>query len=400
MAARARAEEGARRLGEYTVGSYAAGCVILVVSNFSTAFGFFIWKSDSYYDQDIIWYRRWRWWAGFTCIFPLLVLFDCISYAMLPQSVISCFGGLSIVFTVLLAQAATVNMFGMFSWAGKIQQNLTRVEWLSILLVLCGSSLISIYDGVVNADDQHTTTMQEAADAVERLGTIGFVATAWVLAAVVCTFICRGGMAQFEGSGWVPYLCVVTAFTAGTTSAVSVAAMSVISTAIFAVADEGWDTITEWPGSSVWYGALAVAISVPLQYITLDATIRNSPLGLGVPAYQSFVAIMGLAASYIIWAPPSSAGTVFVSILSVGLVIVGLTMLCYRQSIREKEQEAAEALEKMDAESGKDGAPAAAPASAGAEINEATPLVPRGSDGFAVMDYTSGEYEGAVIKDL
>ena len=82
---------------------------------------------------------------------------------------------------------------------------------------------------------------------------------------------------------------------------------------------------------------------MPLQYITLDATIRNSPLGLGVPAYQSFVAIMGLAASYIIWAPPSSAGPVFVSILPVGLVIVGLTMLCYRQSLREKEQGAGEA---------------------------------------------------------
>ena len=391
MPASARAKEGARRLGEYTAGSYVGGCILLVISNFSTAFGFFIWKSDSYYDQHLEWYQRWRWWCGFTCIFPLLVLFDCLSYAMLPQSVISCFGGLSIVFTVLLAQAASMNLFGMFGFANKIQQNLTRVEWLSILCVLAGSSLISIYDGVVNADDQHTTTMQEAADAVVRGGTIGYCIMAWVVGFLCSWFICRGGMERFEGTGWVPYICVGTAFAAGTCSAVSVATMSVISTAIYAVADEGWDVVTDWPGTSVWYATMGIAISVPLQYVTLHATIKFSPLGLGVPAYQSFVAIMGLSASYVIWAPPSSAGTITVSIISTAMVIVGLAMLCYRQSIREHEEELAEAEEKKDAEGG-----ASAPACEGGP-NEATPLVPPGSE---VIDYTSGEYEGAVIKDL
>jgi len=380
-----QAAQGARRLGEYTAGSYAVGCILLVISNFSTAFGFFIWKSDSYYDQHRPWYTRWRWWAGFTCIFPLLILFDCISYAMLPQSVISCFGGLSIVFTVLLAQAASDNWFGWFGFAHRMKQNLTRFEILAIFVTLFGSSLISIYDGVANADDQHTTTMQEAADAVERPGTIGYTVMAWCFGYASIAFIYWGGYEKFAGTGWIPYICMATAFTSGVLSSVSVAAFSVVSTAIYAVADEGWQVVGDWPGTSVWYAVMALIIAMIPQYITLHATIKHSPLGLGVPAYQSFVAIMGLAASYIIWAPPSSSGTVAVSIVSVALVVVGLAILCHRQAIREGEQleeekAAAELALKEDMEKGAEklkGEPNAEQASRGP--NESTPLVPDGS---------------------
>jgi len=332
---------------------YGVGCLLVVISNFSTSIAFLLWRASGLQEKELPFLKRWRWWLGFLLLVPVLVLENVLSYALLPQSVISCFSGLSIVFTALIVHLLSTKSIRESPWCHTcitlcdVQEHLEWPDWLAIFGVLGGTTLISVYNGLT--DDSSVLTLAKSADQVESSGTIVFAAFAWVLG-ISCSsmvlFKTPERCASSSGDTLL-YLAILMAFAAAMCAAVSVATLRVISSAAYEVSEHGWDVTTSWPGSCVWYAALGLAIDIPMQYFLLQATLTSAPLAIGVPAYQSFVVLTGVIANYVIWGDinldvTSSASAtslaVAVDIISLSLVIAGLVALCHRTQKRQHEQ--------------------------------------------------------------
>jgi len=337
---------------ETSVSMYIMAIAIAVISNISTSAGFLLWKSSSTTEKDVPVCQRWRWWLGLFFLGPLLVVFNLLAYSLLEQSTIACFAGLSIVFSALITHFASSER-KCLAWC-TVREQLELTDWGLIACIFIGVSLITTYQGVTAGDDgSEALTLTQASIAIRNTSTVAYVVMAWTLGTVCSTFLVCKGFDRCVTAEGVPYIAVLMAFTGATCASVSVACMRVISAAAYAVASSGLQVLTTFPGSDFWYALVTLLIDVPFQFVLLQATLTHAPVALGVPAYQSFVVLMGLFASYVIWQPAkvasdrvlehlSSLATndqtmdVIISVASVALVIAGLAMLCYRQQVRQR----------------------------------------------------------------
>lgn len=341
---------------------YGFGCLIVILSNFTTSLGFLLWRSSGLWEKELPFMKRWRWWLGLVFLVPVLLIFNCLSYALLPQAVISCFSGLSIVFTVSLGHLSTLEWYRERCRCCikciDVQEHLALADWVAVASVISGVTLIAVYRGVNEDSDDGVLTMEDSATVIEEPSTIIFASISWFLG-LICTVALTLKVHERWGddSDRVLYMAVGFAFASAMCAAVSVATMQIISAAFYDVVENGWDSIVHWPGSAVWYAVLALCIGVSMQYFLLQATLAIAPVAIGVPAYQSFVVFTGVLADYVIWDATLSEDTmgvdVAIDIIALGLVIAGLCFLCYRQQRRRQaekdaEQPLAEALSGAD----------------------------------------------------
>ena len=335
--------------GDPSAGMYIMAIAIAIISNISTSAGFLLWKSSSTTEMDLPVFRRWRWWLGLAFLGPLLVVFNLLAYSLLEQSTIACFAGLSIVFSALITHFASSER-KCLGWC-TVHESLECTDWGLIACIFLGVSLITTYDGVSADDDaSEPLTLLQASTAIRCMSTIAYVVMAWTLGTLCATFLVCKGFERCVTAEGIPYIAVLMAFTGATCASVSVACMRVISAAAYAVAASGFQVLTTWPGSDFWYAVVALLIDVPFQFVLLQATLTHAPVALGVPAYQSFVVLMGLFANFVIWQPgdellrdrgylqpvtdDSQTLHVVISVTSVTFVIAGLACLCYRQQVR------------------------------------------------------------------
>ena len=236
------------------VGLVGCGCAC-------AATGLLLMKASTVYEGHKPPFCRWRWLLGFTFLGVLTTVIDVYVLGILPLSVVAPFAGLTIVFSLLIAQLGLVTE----------RELMSRTDVYGALLILLGVTLISTFGPESSAGVAAADIMADfqkpffAAFASTTLLTVGW----WVSVLVLpCLRRCHPGPDSAVATA-------LSAWSAAVCGALSQLFVKVVAVTLHEAEGDFTSAASPWRTSGAPYLALSGLIfTAPMQLYLLDQALR------------------------------------------------------------------------------------------------------------------------------
>ncbi|EOD23359.1 hypothetical protein EMIHUDRAFT_442083 [Emiliania huxleyi CCMP1516] len=256
--------------------------------------------------------------------------------ALLPLAMVAPFGGVTIVFSALLAATGVC----------KVREPLSRAQIVFILAITAGVTLVSFF----GPKEEKVITTEILEEHFKQTAFLAFAITAWVFLVVFCTTQhlpfaaqerCRLSAALKRCRLSTKTIAVGDGFAAALFGAFSQTFLKMVAeVAEVTISQDGEKAGEAWTSWIPYISILGLVVCAPMQLILLNLTLRAMPVQYAVPLYQSLLMIATMTTSGLFfkefsdeaWACKQDTCGLYPSLFGAGVLIalVGLIGLSRR----------------------------------------------------------------------
>lgn len=291
------------------------------------AIGMLLMKHSATVEVGVPLHKKGWWMLGFLSMGLLPVPINMLALSLAPVALLAPFGGLTIVFSLLLAH------FGVLT----VRESPSRLQVFAVALVVAGMALVSFFGPVSNEDTEEGQGAVEAVLTCTENGPfmflvalcfcgIAFLVGSWVLPA-------RLGWRKPESTSALNVALM--AFTAAACGALANLILKVVGVAVRSLfADDG-----RLPRqTTVLCVTLLIAFAVFELYV-LNSALANSPVALAVPIFQALLITLQVATGGTFYREFVGISGAHLAGFSFGalLVIIGVMVLSAEQARRDRQ---------------------------------------------------------------
>ena len=297
------------------------GVALVIYGCWNSAMGMAFIKQSSDVERDRRCICRPRFWIGTLILLGNSAVVDLTTFSLLPISMIAPFAGLTIVFSLIIANTGCLGP----------KETITLTDGMHISLVLIGVTVVSLFgpqSGVAEVRyEQIMSEFKSAGFILYAAINLGIVSL-WVVFTCVPSLKRHLPSEQMQGQLFVT---VFSAYAASTCGALSKIFLKVVAAAARQFFSDSSPSNRPGPfGEWRIYvaGALLGACAI-LQIYLLNATLASSPVGIAVPMYQSMSIVLTILAGGAFFHEFAEVSplSLFVFILGVACATAGLALL-------------------------------------------------------------------------
>lgn len=297
------------------------GVLLSALCCFLSALGMLLMKHSAAAEDDVPLYKR-KWWAlGLLSMGALPLPINMMALSLAPISLLAPFGGLTIIFSLLLAR------HGFLS----VHETVSIAQVFAVGIVIVGMVLVSVFG------PQGDATIEEGDGAVTSVMFCTSNAPFMILLA-----FCLVGIGATVGSWGLPkrYRLETTstlnaamlAFTAAACGALANLCVKILGVALRSLTKS--DGVGRLPPQTTAVCVALIIALASLELYVLNSVLANSPVALAVPLFQALLITLQVATGGTFYREFDSLGGARLAGFVFGalVVVVGVTMLSYEKT--------------------------------------------------------------------